>query len=121
MVVNTHRLEEAERVCDRVGILRSQLLRVGTPQQLRSAMTPPGTLTIELEVVREADLALVRQLGAEDVTRRGNRIELSLAPSTATSSDLVAALVAAGARVTSVSTVRESLEDAYLTILGDLA
>ncbi len=121
VVVNTHRLEEAERVCDRVGILRTQLLRVGTPHQLRSAMTPSRTLTIELETVRDTDLALLQEIGAQEVTVTGKRIELTLASPTTTSADLVAALVGAGARVTGVAASEESLEDAYLTILGDLA
>jgi ABC-2 type transport system ATP-binding protein len=121
VVVNTHRLEEAERVCDRVGILRTRLLRVGTPHQLRSAMTPSRTYAIELEAVRDSDLTLLREMGAEDLAVKGNRIELTLASSTTTSADLVAALVGAGARVTGVSASEESLEDAYLTILGDLA
>ena len=121
VVVNTHRLEEAERVCDRVGILRTQLLRVGTPHQLRSAMTPSRTVAIELETVRGPDLALLREMGAGELAVKGNRIELTLASPTTTSADLVAALVAAGARVTAVSASEESLEDAYLTILGNLA
>ena len=121
VVLNTHRLEEAERICDRVGILRTQLLRVGTPQQLRSAMTPSRSLTIELEAVRDPDLALLREMGVEELVVKGNRIEATLASPTVTSADLVEALVAAGARVTSVSAAEESLEDAYLTILGDLA
>ncbi len=120
VVVNTHRLEEAERVCDRVGILRSRLLRVGTPHELRSAVTPARTLAIELETVRDADLAVLRERGAVGMVVTGNRIELSLASPATTSADLVTALAAAGARITSVSAAEESLEDAYLTILGDL-
>jgi ABC-2 type transport system ATP-binding protein len=121
VVVNTHRLEEAERVCDRVGILRTHLLRVGTPHQLRSAMTRSRTLTIELEAIRDADLALLRRMGGEDLVVQGNRIELTLASPTTSPADVVAELVVAGARVTGVSGPEESLEDAYLTILGDLA
>jgi len=121
VVVNTHRLEEAERVCDRVGILRSRLLRVGTPHDLRIAMTQTHTIVIDLEKVRDSDLDVLRGLGAEAVVVTGNRIELALASGTTTSADLVAALVAAGARVSGVAAAQESLEDAYLTILGDLA
>ena len=120
VVLNTHRLEEAERVCDRVGILRSRLLRVGTPHELRSAVTPARTLAIELETVRDADLAVLRERGAVGMVVTGNRIELTLASQATTSADLVTALASAGARITSVSAAEESLEDAYLTILGDL-
>jgi ABC-2 type transport system ATP-binding protein len=56
VVVNTHRLEEAERVCDRVGILRTRLLRVGTPHELRTAMTRSRRINIELETVRDRDI-----------------------------------------------------------------
>jgi ABC-2 type transport system ATP-binding protein len=121
IVVNTHRLEEAERVCDRVGILRTRLLRVGTPRELRTAMTQSRTLVIELEAVRDTDLAVLRDMGVDEPVVEGNRIELALAPGSATSADLVSALVAGGARVSAVSAADESLEDAYLTILGDLA
>jgi ABC-2 type transport system ATP-binding protein len=121
VVVNTHRLEEAERVCDRVGILRTRLLRVGTPHELRTAMTQTRTITIELETVRDSDLAVLRDMGADAVVVKANRIEIPLASPSTSSADLIAALVAGGARVTGVSATEESLEDAYLTILGDLA
>src|SRR6478736_8503537 len=52
IVVNTHRLEEAERVCDRVGILRTRLLRVGTPHELRAAVTQSRRIIIDLDPVR---------------------------------------------------------------------
>ena len=120
VVVNTHRLEEAERVCDRVGILRTRLLRVGTPHDLRTAMTQSRTIVIDLEVVRDSDLAVLRDLGAEALVVTGNRIEIPLASPSISSADLVAALVAGGARVSGVSASEESLEDAYLTIVGDL-
>ena len=121
IVVNTHRLEEAERMCDRVGILRTRLLSVGTPHELRTAMTQRRTIAIELETVRDSDLAVLRDMGAEAMVVTGNRIEFALAPRDATSADFVAALVAGGARVNGVSAAEQSLEDAYLTILGDLA
>lgn len=119
IVVNTHRLEEAERVCDRVGILRTRLLRVGTPHELRTALTKSRTV-IELETVRDPDLAVLRDLGVDAVVVTANRIEATLPSRGVTSADVVAALVSGGARVTGVFAVEESLEDAYLSILGDL-
>jgi ABC-2 type transport system ATP-binding protein len=120
IVVNTHRLEEAERVCDRVGILRTRLLRLGTPHELRTAVTQSRRIIVELDPVRASDVDALRERGAQAVVVTGNRIELELPSGGASSADLVAALVAGGARVNGVSTTEESLEDAYLTILGDL-
>jgi ABC-2 type transport system ATP-binding protein len=120
VVVNTHRLEEAERLCDRVGILRTRLLRVGTPHELRAAMTQSRSIVIELETVRDTDLAVLRASGADTVVVTGNRVKLALALGT-TTADLVTALVASGARISGVAAAEQSLEGAYLTILGELA
>lgn len=119
IVVNTHRLEEAERVCDRVGILRTRLLRVGTPHELRTSMTRSRRIVFELDAVRDTDVNVLRAQGADAVIVTGNRVELELPPGGPSKADLVAVLVAGGARVNGVSTAEESLEDAYLSILGD--
>ena len=119
IVVNTHRLEEAERVCDRVGILRTRLLRVGTPHELRAAMTRTLRIVVELDAVRDTDISVLHEHGANAVVVTGNRVEAELPPGGPSKADLVAALVAGGARVNGVSTAEESLEDAYLRILGD--
>ena len=119
VVVNTHRLEEAERVCDRVGILRTRLLRLGTPHELRTALTGSRTV-IELETVRDCDLEVLRELGVDAVAVTGNRIEAALPSAGPTSADVVAALVAGGARVSGIFVAEESLEDAYLSALRDM-
>ena len=36
--LNTHLLDEAERICDRVGILKTKLLAVGKPEELREKL-----------------------------------------------------------------------------------
>ena len=118
IVINTHRLEEAERLCDRVGILRTQLLRIGRPTELRTGGQRPE-VTVELERVEPTQLEAVRALGVIDVTQVEGRIEVVLGPHVGVA-DLVAALVGAGGRITGVST-RETLEDAYLEILQELS
>lgn len=121
VVVNTHRLEEAERMCDRIGILRRQLVRVGTPRELRAAMSQSPRLVIELEHVRDADLAALRSLGAHGVVVEGDRIEMNTDQGAPAPADVVAALVAGGARVNGVETSEGSLESAYLRILEELS
>jgi ABC-2 type transport system ATP-binding protein len=117
VVVNTHRLEEAERVCDRVAILRTRLLRVGTPQALREQRTGVR-VEITLESVRPSDLDVLRAQGISAIKVSGDRIDGVLDTTRASIADVVAALVDGGGRVTGVAHPTESLEDVYLSILG---
>lgn len=51
--LNTHLLDEAERICDRVGVLKTKLLAVGTPESLRQSLWGRKTV-IQLEHVNNA-------------------------------------------------------------------
>lgn len=129
VVINTHRLEEAERICDRVGILRTRLLRVGAPTDLRASMTG-GRVTIGLEQVTDPVLEAAQRLcsgatgnghghlphGAALVS--GDRSITATLPVGTAVADLVTAVVLAGGRVTTVSQ-GESLEDVYLQIVEE--
>jgi len=116
VVVNTHRLEEAERMCDRVGILRTRLLQVGSPAGLRAGLHGVH-LRVVLEDVRPEHLEAVRTCGAA-VEADGTTLDVTL-PDSLPPADVVAALVASGARVAAVVPATESLEDVYLSIVGD--
>lgn len=128
VIINTHRLEEAERICDRVGILRTRLLRVGRPTDLRSAGTGRH-VTVTLEQVTDAVLEAARGVGTVAPTGgsagstanafTGGSIEADL-PAGTSVADLVTAVVMAGGRVTGVSE-GESLEEAYLQIVEEQA
>ena len=37
--LNTHNLDEAQRICDRIGILSTKLIATGTPQELERALS----------------------------------------------------------------------------------
>lgn len=120
IVINTHRLEEAERICDRVGILRTRLLRVGTPDDLRASLSGGTQVTVELERLPVAVVDAARgvcgsEAGAISTTERSLTATL---PVTASVADLVTAVVLAGGRVTAVSR-GESLEEAYLQIVEE--
>ena len=115
IIVNTHRLEEAERVCDRVGILRTRLLRVANPKQLGSAH---ATVLLSLDEPSESVLAAVDLASVVAPEPVGNAYRLQLRP-TLDVPDLVATLVAAGARVQSVVAERTTLETLYLEAIAD--
>lgn len=118
VVINTHRLEEAERLCDRVGVLRTRLLRVGRPGELTTGARQ-DRVTVDLESVPPELVEALQRLGVREVTVEVGRIEAVLAGGVSVA-DVVVALVEAGGRITRVSPT-QTLEDAYLDIVEQLS
>ena len=122
IVVCTHNLDEAERLCDRIGIMRGTLLRIDTPAGLRRHGRT-ATVRVELNgargpesfVGRLAELAYV-----SGVQARENTLVVELADPVHETPDLVAELVGAGARITSVVEDAQTLEEAYLSLVGEV-
>ncbi len=118
ILLNTHHLEEASRVCDRVGVLANRLIAVGSPQQLRRSQRENATVVRLAEVtgpVREA----ARQAGRGDVEVAGNVLTVPVGDPEHDNPELVRAIVAAGGQVQFVTESAPSLEDVYLKLLGD--
>ncbi len=127
ILLNTHQLAEAERVCDRVGILHKKLVAVGTPDGLRGAASE-RTTAVQLTMVTDAIVAAatravpqaVRSAGRTEVTVSGNTITVPVDKPERDNPGLVQAIVAAGGEVQYVTGLVPSLEDAYLKLLdGD--
>jgi ABC-2 type transport system ATP-binding protein len=116
VVVNTHRLEEAERVCDRVGVLAARLVAVGTPEELR---THGGATRLHVTLVtwEPAFERAVVEAGARLVRVEGSTAELVLDSGPAATPAVVDRLVRAGAAVLSVVPESETLEEAYLDLV----
>jgi ABC-2 type transport system ATP-binding protein len=118
--LTTHRLDEAEKLCDRVAIMKTKLRTVGSIDDLRAQLfkralavktaTPLADPTqffsaigsvVAWQSVDESSYLLTVQdplIAAPDVTR---------------------ALVGAGADVLSIGESQHSLEDVYLELIGD--
>jgi len=121
---NTHQLAEAERVCDRVGIMHTRLVAVGTPDGLRST-AGDGTAArhataVQLAVVTDAVVAAARNAGhaRTDVTVNGNTITIGVDKPERDNPQLVRAIVAAGGEIQFISGVVPTLEETYLRLLG---
>jgi ABC-2 type transport system ATP-binding protein len=118
--LTTHRLDEAERICDRVAILNTTLRMIGRPSELREelftktlavrtrvALPDPGSVFGRLEAVE----------GWHEDGAGGYVIDVSDASVAAPS--VTRALVEAGADVLSIGESRHSLEDVYLELINE--
>jgi ABC-2 type transport system ATP-binding protein len=118
--LTTHRLEEAERMCDRVGILNRTLRMIGRPGELRDRLFAKS-LSVRTRLPVPDPQALFAGLPAVEGWRDDGPASyvLSVADETAAAPPVVRALVASGADVLSISTSRHSLEDVYLELIGE--
>ncbi len=113
VVVNTHRLEEAERTCDRIGILHTRLLRLLSPTEPHAEVIRVG-----VEDSTDAVRAAAQALSDRPVEATGTGLLVHLRVGAAVP-DLVAALVDAGGRITQVAPERPTLESVYLEAIAD--
>src|SRR2546427_1535817 len=65
--LNTHNLDEVQKVCDRIAILNTKLMALGTPEELERPVSGKKTV-IQLEQVNDAILASLRKLSLGNMT-----------------------------------------------------
>ncbi len=118
--LTTHRLEEAERLCDRVAILNTTLRVVGRTDELRQQLFKKS-----LEVATATPLANPGEVFArlDGVlswrTDDAKGYVLDVSDPRTTAPRVARALVAAGADIESLSESRHSLEDVYLQLIDE--
>jgi ABC-2 type transport system ATP-binding protein len=113
----THNLDEADRLCDRIGVFKSRLLVVDTPEKLRQSLFGRKVVFH----LREAGDGLADALRKLPFVREAkiveNKIVVTLDDPESQNPDIVRALVAAGADIRFVGELRHSLEDVYLQLV----
>jgi ABC-2 type transport system ATP-binding protein len=116
--LTTHRLEEAERLCDRVAILNTTLRTIGRPAELRDQLFAK-TLAVRTLFPIPDPAGVFAGLPAVDGWHPDGPASYVLAVSdpAAAAPAATRALVAAGADVLSISESRHSLEDVYLELI----
>lgn len=118
VLLNTHNLDEAQRVCDRIGILKTRLLTIGTPQQLRTSSQ--SKTIIQLEQTSDNVVDAVKKLTSRNVLIDDNRLIIEVADAKTENPRFIEAIVSAGGRILYVTEQGPSLEDIYLkTVRGD--
>jgi ABC-2 type transport system ATP-binding protein len=113
--LNTHNLDEAEKICDRVGMLKTKLLAVGTLDELRELLHGRKT---EVQVVEISDVIItaLKRLGL-NFEVNGNKLEIDVTDPQKENPDIAEAVIEAGGRLESISTISPSLEDVYLKLV----
>jgi ABC-2 type transport system ATP-binding protein len=113
----THNLDEADRLCDRVGVFKTHLLVVDTPANLRTRLFGRKVvfhLTAPDERLADAVRAMpfVKQAQMMD-----DKLVVTLDDPEEHNPEIIRLLVGAGANIQFVGELRRSLEDVYLQLV----
>jgi len=120
--LTTHRLDEAERVCDRIAILNTTLRTIGRPDELRERLFA-RTLTVRaLDPMPDPDRVFAGLPAVDGWRADGSGgYVLTVSDPRVAAPAVTRALVAANADVLSIGESRHSLEDVYLQIVNSEA
>ncbi|MFL5928728.1 MAG: ATP-binding cassette domain-containing protein [Gaiellaceae bacterium] len=118
ILLTTHYLDEAERLCDRIAIMhRGEIVALDSPRALRAAL---GHEIIELRALDAVDttLSTLRSEGIAggDAFRVGQTLYVPLHDHSA--ADAVALVGRTGIRASGISTREPTLDDVYLRLTG---
>jgi ABC-2 type transport system ATP-binding protein len=122
VLLTTHYMDEAERLCDRVAIVdHGRVIALGTPRELVARVV--GQEVVEFEVPDEVrDRVLEPELraltGVDGVRRSGAGWALTVARLHVAIPALLGHLDARGVAPTALTTHRASLEDVFVTLTG---
>ena len=119
ILLTTHYLDEAERLCDRVAVMHAgRIAALGTPTELRATL---GAEILELRIDGHAESALdvlqAHGVARDDAFVVGSTLTVPLGDRPA--SDAVAAVRAAGVPTIAVIARPPTLDDVYLRLTGD--
>jgi ABC-2 type transport system ATP-binding protein len=118
ILLTTHYLDEAERLCDRIAIIHAgQVVALETPSALLAGL---GHELVELRVNGDATTALAslrtHGLAGDDAFTVGSTLTVPLHEHTAR--EAIAVIHNAGLTANSISTRQPTLDDVYLQLTG---
>ncbi len=115
----THNLDEADRLCDRIGVFKTSLLVVDAPTNLRRQVFGRKVVFH----LQQADQRLVEKIenhpGVTEARLVDEKIVVTIQDPEAHNPELIRLMVSEGADIQFVGELRRSLEDVYLQLVKE--
>jgi len=116
--LNTHNIDEAQRICDKIGIINTKLHAIGTPKDLEQKVRGKKTV-VSLEHVNNKILDALKSLPLKNLTIAGNKVIFDVVDPDKENWAAVESIVLAGGHVNLVNVVGSTLEDVYLKLVRE--
>jgi len=119
ILMPTHNLEDAEKICDRVAFIKEgSLVIAGRPQDLRKSLAKPS-FGITVKGISQVLLSKIKTFRyLVSLEEEGSRLNVRLTEEEAIS-QLIKDLVKEGVEIFQVEKIRPGFEEVYLRLVGD--
>jgi ABC-2 type transport system ATP-binding protein len=118
IVLCTHNLDEADRLCDRIAVFKSRLLALDNPTALRRKLFGRKVVFHLVEAQNKFAQILERYEFVQSVQIVDNKLIVGLDDPDGENPVLIRRLVEAGAEIQFVGEIRQRLEDVYLQLVN---
>jgi ABC-2 type transport system ATP-binding protein len=122
VVVTTHYMDEAERLCDRVAVIdHGKAIALGTPAELIKRVGGEHVIDLDLDPttpVRPASADLLALPTVNAIREEGDRITLTAGEPHRALPALLDLVRAAGVKLAGLTTRTATLEDVFVTLTG---
>ncbi len=116
--LNTHNLVEAERLCDRVGVINTKLIAIGSPKELKERFWGRTTV-VQLKKLSPNIVAAVKALPfAKNVRTEDDSLLIDLAKPEDENSEVAEVIIRSGGEIQFMSELKHTLEEVYLELIG---
>ncbi len=119
ILINTHNLSEAERICDTVALLKNKIVKVGHPKELARGLFA-RTISITLQKIPSSllpEISSLRYISEAQVN--SNQLILRIRNPEENNPQVITWLIQKGLQVQFVSEEEYSLEDVYLKLIEE--
>jgi ABC-2 type transport system ATP-binding protein len=120
ILMTTHYIEEAERLCDRVAIIDAgKIIALGSPRELQEKSAEQSSIEIKLtQPLREADIPKFSNAISSTISEDRRQLKVQSSQAARTLVDLVKWIDAQGYELEDVHLKRPTLEDVFIEMTG---
>lgn len=118
--LSTHYMEEADRLCDRIGIIDyGKIQAIDSPSTLKNALGGIITLTVNQNHTKEQLISEIKQIKfVNDVTQNEYKITVFTSKATEVAPMLFSISSKLGTEIISISIAEPTLDDVFLSYTG---
>lgn len=117
--LTTHYIEEADQLCQRIAIInRGQIITVDTPEELKNTVKTENIIEVSFEYAGDIVEDLKELSRVKTVATAGDKFRLYVEDPAETLASIIHFAEKNCLRITSISTLKPTLEDAFVKLTG---